>query len=113
MELTMCRDYLLDMHTPTCQTNFNVIRQITNMAKLKEAFHIQVMKKANDQMKIGFPRPIFQPKKLPWNLLDLHSINKDTFNLQSMDLTQLKNKVEKTLEEMLSILTMFLQLLCS
>jgi len=109
----MCHDYLLDIPTPTCQTNFNVIQQITNMAKLKEVFHIQIMKKANDQMKIGFPKPIIQPKRIPQNLLDLYSINKDTFNLQSMNLTQLKNKMEKTLEEMLSILTRFLQLLCN
>jgi hypothetical protein len=113
MELTMCHDYLLDMPTPTCETDFNVIQQITNMAKLKESFHIQIMKKANDQMKIGFPKPILQPKKKPWNLLDLHSIHKDTFNLQTMDPTQLKNKMEKTLKEMLSILTIFLQLLCN
>jgi hypothetical protein len=108
----MCHDYLLDLPTPTCQTNFNVIQQITNMAKLKETFHIQIMKKENDQMKIRFPKPIIQPKRIPWNLLYLHSLDKKKFNLQSMDLTQLKNKVEKTLEEMLSILSIFLQLLC-
>jgi hypothetical protein len=100
------------MLTPTCQIDFNVIQQITNMAELKDTFHIQIMKMANDQMKIGFPNPIIQPKIIPHNLLDLHFVNKDTYNLQSMDLTQLKNKVEKTLEEMLSILTIFLQLLC-
>jgi len=109
----MCHDYLLDMPTPICQIDFNVIQQITNMAKLKEAFHIQIMREANDKMKIGFPKPILQPKIIPWNLLDLHFVNKDTFNLESMDLTQLKNKVEKTLEEVLSILTIFLQLLCN
>jgi N-acetyl-beta-hexosaminidase len=109
----MCHDYLLDMLTPTYQSNFNVIQQITNMAKLKEAFHIQIMKKTNDQMKTGFPKPIFQPKRIPQNVLDLYSVNKDTFNLQSMDLTQLKNKVEKTLKKMLSILIIFLQLLCN
>jgi hypothetical protein len=51
MELTMCHDYLLDMPTPTCQIDVNVTQQITNMAKLRETFHIQIMKKANDQMK--------------------------------------------------------------
>jgi hypothetical protein len=64
MELTMCHDYLLDMPTPTCQIDFNVIQQITNMAKLKETFHIQIMKKTNNQMKIGFPKPIMQPQRI-------------------------------------------------
>jgi hypothetical protein len=47
----MCHDYLLDMPTPTCQIDVNITQQITNMAKLRETFHIQIMKKANDQMK--------------------------------------------------------------